>query len=188
MVNPQLEHIWKEFSARLKSYIAGRVNDDMLAEDLLQEVFLKIHKNLENLKDAGKLQSWIYQITRNTITDHYRQRRIHHELSEDLPDAGEEASSESAEQRLARSLKGMVKLLPSPYREALWLTDYRGMTQVELAKKSGISVSGAKSRVQRARAMLKDLFFQCCHFEFDRRGTVIDYHPISCCCCAERQC
>lgn len=188
MINPQLEHIWKKFSAKLKGYIAGQVNDDMLAEDLLQEVFLKIHKNLETLKDAGKLQSWIYQIARNTITDHYRQRRIHGELSEELPDAGDEASPESAEQRLARGLKGMVELLPSPYREALWLTDYQGMTQVELAKKLGISVSGAKSRVQRARAMLKDLFFQCCHFEFDRRGTVIDYHPKSCCCCAEREC
>lgn len=188
MINPPLEHIWKEFSARLKSYIAARVNDDMLAEDLLQEVFLKIHKNLENLKDARKLQSWIYQITRNTITDHYRQRRIYSELSETLPDSGDEASPENAEQRLARSLKEMVDLLPAPYREALVYTDYQGISRAELAKKLGISVSGAKSRVQRARAMLKELFFQCCHFEFDRRGTVIDYHPISCSCCAEGQC
>jgi RNA polymerase sigma-70 factor (ECF subfamily) len=78
----------------------------------------------------------------------------------------------------------MIDSLPSHYREALLLTEYEGLSQKDLADRLGISISGAKSRVQRARAMLRDLLMECCHFEFDRYGTVIDYHPIACCCCS----
>ena len=78
----------------------------------------------------------------------------------------------------------MIEGLPVKHREALKLTEYEGMTQKELAAKLGISISGAKSRVQRARAMLKDALMQCCHFELDRYGTVIDYHPRTCSSCS----
>ncbi len=88
-------------------------------------------------------------------------------------------------ERLTPSINHFIEQLPEPYREAITLTELQGMKQKDLAVKLGISLSGAKSRVQRARKMLKDLFFECCHFEFDRYGTVIDYHPIACCCCGQ---
>ena len=74
--------------------------------------------------------------------------------------------------------------LPGPYRQALILTEYQGLTQKQLAERMGLSLSGAKSRVQRARKMLKELLLECCHFEFDRYGTVFDYRPRNCkrCC------
>ena len=65
---------------------------------------------------------------------------------------------------------------------ALVLTEFEGLTQVEMAEELGLSVSGAKSRVQRARAMLRDDLLECCHFEFDRLGHVIDYEPRPRCC------
>jgi RNA polymerase sigma-70 factor (ECF subfamily) len=82
----------------------------------------------------------------------------------------------------------MVDRLPEPYREAIILTEYEGRTQKELAEYLGISLSGAKSRVQRAREKLKIMLLECCYFEFDRRGKVIDYHSRSepcliCSCC-----
>jgi len=80
----------------------------------------------------------------------------------------------------------MVDSLPADYRQALLLTEYQGLTQRELAQKLGLSVSGAKSRVQRAREKLKAMLLDCCHFEFDRRGKVIDYQP-NCACCANQE-
>ncbi len=71
----------------------------------------------------------------------------------------------------------LVQQLPPPYRQALLLTEVEGMTQKDLAARLGLSFSGARSRVQRARDKLRELLLDCCHFEFDRRGTIIDYYP-----------
>jgi RNA polymerase sigma-70 factor (ECF subfamily) len=77
------------------SFIRTRVADDSSAEDILQEVFLKIHQHIETLKDVKKLDSWIYQITRHTMIDFYRSKEQPKAsldateilgLAEDLPD------------------------------------------------------------------------------------------------------
>jgi RNA polymerase sigma-70 factor (ECF subfamily) len=187
MVNDQTEKIWNEFGGKLKGFIAKRVNNGIIADDILQDVFVKIHSNLHSLKDSSKLQSWIYQITRNTIIDYHRSHRINYTLPDDLADI-DEPSPNISSYKLASSLKKMILLLPPKYSEALLLTEFEGLTQVELARKLRLSVSGAKSRVQRGREMLKEMLYNCCHFEFDRRGAVIDYHPVSCCCCFQYQC
>ncbi|MBI5215350.1 MAG: RNA polymerase sigma factor SigZ [Ignavibacteriae bacterium] len=175
-----LEHLYKQFSKRLLNFIVQRVNSRDEAEDILHDVFLKVHANIESLNDSMKIESWLYQITRNAIIDYYRTRKPKETLPENIV---EEEETESAMERLTPSINHFIEQLPEPYREAITLTELQGMKQKDLATKLGISHSGAKSRVQRARKMLKDLFFECCHFEFDRYGTVIDYHPISCCCC-----
>lgn len=69
----------------------------------------------------------------------------------------------------------MVELLPKPYREAMRLADFEGLSQQEIADRMGISLSGAKSRVQRARQQLREMILDCCHVERDRRGNVVDY-------------
>jgi hypothetical protein len=68
----------------------------------------------------------------------------------------------------------MIHSLPGPYREAILLTEFDGLSQVEMARRLGISVSGPKSRVQRGRRQLKNMLLDCCRFEFDRRGRVFD--------------
>jgi RNA polymerase sigma-70 factor, ECF subfamily len=88
---------------------------------------------------------------------------------------------------LIPSVKAMVDSLPDTYREALILTEYEGLTQRELAERLGLSLSGAKSRVQRAREKLKAMLLDCCHFEFDRLGKIIDYQP-NCTCCTNQEC
>jgi RNA polymerase sigma-70 factor (ECF subfamily) len=77
-------------------------------------------------------------------------------------------------------IQEMIDDLPADYRQALILTEYEGLTQKELAQRLGISLSGAKSRVQRAREKLKIMLLNCCHFEFDRLGRVVDYEPHCC--------
>ena len=70
----------------------------------------------------------------------------------------------------------MIESLPEHYRQALMLSEIKGMTQKEVAVREGLSLSGAKARVQRGRAMLKKTLLACCDFEFDRKGNVIDYN------------
>ena len=178
------DHLYHQFHERLKHFILRRIPDKADAEDLLQEVFLRIHARIGTLKDSSRIESWIFQITRNLIVDHYRSKRPHEEIDEEvLPDEGEHAPT--ATERLAPAIRELVDQLPEPYREALVLTEFEGMSQKDLAERLGISLSGAKSRVQRGRAMVKDSLMRCCHFEFDRYGTVIDYHEKSCCCCQD---
>lgn len=179
------ENLFKSFGGRLRQFIQNRVSDASAAEDILQDVFLKIHSRIETLHDETKLESWIFQITRNAVTDYYRTRRTAEQPSAAI-EPYEMPLEESAMERLSPSVREIIDSLPPHYREALLLTEYQGLSQKELARRLGLSASGAKSRVQRAREMLRDLLMECCHFEFDRYGTVIDYHPIACRCCSPR--
>ncbi len=171
------EKVWEEFHPRLKHFILKRVPDEQNAEDLLQEVFLKIHARIDTLRNEEKLQSWIYQIARNAITDYYREQRATLELPESLLLPEEPLVGDDVVKELIPSVKAMVDSLPDEYRQALILTEYEGLTQRQLAERLGLSYSGAKSRVQRAREKLKVMLLDCCHFEFDRLGKVIDYQP-----------
>ena len=173
-----VEQIWDGFTAQLRRFISGRVRGEADVEDILQEVFIKIHRGLDRLDDTSKLHAWVYQITRNAIIDHYRGGGPGVEVPEELPDRiAEKEDSEGAEAEVATWLRPMAEDLPDKYREALILTDIEGLTQKELAERLDISISGAKSRVQRARERLKDVLLECCHLEVDRRGKVIDWEP-----------
>lgn len=178
-----LQQLWDRYSLRLKAFIRSRVADEAEADDVLQEVFIRVHRNLCCQPDSewGKPEAWIYQIARNLIIDHYRRRKESVEISETLP-AEPDVPEDDPAATLAFSLKEVVDELPEPYRQALLLTEYEGLSQKELAERLGISLSGAKSRVQRARDKLRDLLLQCCHFELDRHGRILDYYERCCCC------
>ena len=180
-MNDNLGLLWDQYSTRLRAFIRSRVWDDAEAEDILQEVFIRIHRHLCCQPEWNKPKSWIYQIARNLIIDHYRRRRETVELPEGLP-AEPDLPEEDPEAVLALSLKEMIDGLPEHYRQALLLTEYQGLSQKQLAERLGISLSGAKSRVQRARERLRDMLLRCCHFEFDRRGRIVDYYQRCCCC------
>jgi RNA polymerase sigma-70 factor (ECF subfamily) len=174
-MNATLEQIWNDFSGRLRQFIQRRVSDPAVTEDILQDVFLKISTRIGQLKQPEKLQAWLFLIARNAVIDHYRTRKETVELSESLPAEDEIAPGEL--EGLKAAFRRMVHNLPEPYREAILLTEFEGVSQVELARRLGISVSGAKSRVQRGREQLKRMLEECCHFEVDRRGSVFDCVP-----------
>jgi RNA polymerase sigma-70 factor (ECF subfamily) len=180
VMDDHLTIIWEKYNQRLAAFIRSRVESDD-ADDILQEVFIRIHRHLCCQPDWERPDAWFYQIARNLIIDHYRSRRETVEVPDsllvepDLPETDPEAV-------LALSLTDLVNELPEPYRQALLLTEYQGFSQKELAKNQGISLSGAKSRVQRAREKLRQMLLNCCHFEFDRRGGVVDYYARCCCC------
>ena len=182
-MNEHLERLWDQYSHRLLAFIRSRVSNDADAEDILQEVFIRVHRHLCCLPQPQweKPESWIYQIARHLIIDHYRRRRELMEIPESWP-AEPDVPEDDPEAVLALSLRELIDELPGPYRQALILTEYQGLSQKQLAEHLGISLSGAKSRVQRARSKLREMLLRCCHFEFDRRGHIVDYYERCCCC------
>lgn len=175
--------LWEQYHRRLEAFIRSRVGADD-ADDILQEVFIRVHRHLCCQPDWQKPESWFYQIARNLIIDHYRSRRELAEVPENLP-AEADLPEDDPETTLALSMAALVNELPEPYRQALLLTEYQGFSQQQLAESQKISLSGAKSRVQRAREKLREMLLSCCHFEFDRRGRVVDYYRRCCCCSSE---
>ena len=178
-----IEKIWLNFEDKLKAFILGKVKDNAVAEDILQEVFIKIHLKIDTLKDETKFKPWIYQITRNQIIDYFRSNKK--ELLNDHSETNieEELTDNKVMEEALLDMIKMMDDLPSEYCEALCLTELEGLSQKEYAEKIGISYSGAKSRVQRSRKMLKDMLMNCCHYEFDKYGTVFNISPKHCCCC-----
>ena len=186
------ESIWRACSDQLRVYIVKRMPEASLADDILQEVFIKIHENIHSIKDDTKICIWVYQIAKNTINDYYRKQKIQLSDIEVIPEeelsAIDDVESQTAEnqiEQIASALQKMINSLPEKYAQALKMVELQGLSQTQLAKELNISVSGAKSRVQRGRQMLEDALMNCCHYEFDKYGTIISYHPKSCCCCSK---
>jgi RNA polymerase sigma-70 factor, ECF subfamily len=174
------KEVWEEFSEALRRFILNRVRNEDAAEDILQDAFLKIHRGIDKLRDARRLQAWLYQITRNTIIDYYRRQDAlaeSPEMPEEIPDELPAISDVAPD--LGPCVKALMDRLPEKYRQSLAMTELEGRTQEEMGTELGLSFSGAKSRVQRARSRMRDLLLDCCRFEFDRRGNILDYQPQS---------
>ncbi len=182
-MNLTLENAWNDVASNLRGYIRSHVNDHAAAEDILQDVFLKAHRRGDQLASVKKIEGWLFLITRNAVIDHYRKSKPSEELPENLAAENESEEHECAE-KLRGAFRQMIFNLPQPYREALVLTEFDGLTQKEMAERLGISISGAKSRVQRGREKLKESLLACCRFEFDRRGGIIECEPKKQDCCA----
>ncbi len=171
-----VEYAWSEWRTVMKRYIQHRMSDQNLVDDILQEVFLKIHLNIQSIHDINRLRSWMFRICRNTIIDHYRKQQIMTQLPESI--VSEALIEEKQFQKNIDScIQMMIHKLSDKYRQAVVMTVYENLTRRELSDLLGISVSGAKSRVQRAREKLKTELLNCCHLEFDRFGKIIDYTP-----------
>ncbi len=174
---PSTDAVWAAFAGPVRQFIHRRVRDDADADDILQIVFAKIHAGLGTLADTERLPAWIFRIARNAVIDHIRSRASE-PLAVDLPeDVADVQEPVSVIQELAGCVRPLIEGLPEPYRQALLLTEIEGRTQQELATSLGLSLSGAKSRVQRGREQLKASLLACCHVERDRRGRVVDYEP-----------
>ena len=168
------EQIFNEYHSKLHGFILSKVGDSSLTDDILQDVFTKIYSRIGSLRGSSKMQSWIYRITRNVIIDHYRSHMKVEELPESLeipdPDLGDKTRQE-----IEQCFLPMIKNLPERYSDALEMSAIEGLTQKEVALRQGISLSGAKSRIQRGRSMLKDMLLDCCRFELDHMGNVMGY-------------
>ena len=183
--------IWDQVHNRLRVFIAKRIRDEAEVEDLLQEVFVRVHRHIESLDHPERIVSWIYQITRNAIVDYYRSAKRRRELpagsgsdiQENIHMMSAESETHEAAYELSDCLRPMIEQLSSIYREAITLVELEGLTHEEAAIRLGLSVPGMKSRVRRGRQQLRTMLDECCLIELDGRRRVVDFQkrqPGSC--------
>jgi RNA polymerase sigma-70 factor, ECF subfamily len=169
--------IWLKFSHPVKDFIRNQTHNTDVTDDILQEVFIKIHQNLHLLRDEERVAGWVFQIARNTILNYFRTQKkglenqvLHHQETENES----HFKDNNLNEMVGIWLEEFKKDLDPKYQEALQLVDIEGITQVELAYRLGISVSGAKSRVQRGREQLKQKLIDCCPVKTDQYGNIIE--------------
>ena len=178
------EDRWRELRARLGGFVGRRIGNPADAEDVVQDVFVRMQRNLDALSSAERLDAWAFRITRNAIADYYRASehrrasgkgtaKILNELAADSIDS--EPSTVARAEMASYCIAPMVRQLPQDYRQAIELTELEGMTQTAAAKQLGLTVPGMKSRVQRGRARLRAMLLRCCEIETDRRGGVVAF-------------
>jgi len=206
VTNPARDrNVWRELDIKLRPFIARRVRSVTDVDDVIQDVFLRMQRALPELRDDESFGPWVYKVTRSAIANHHRAASRHplakEAMTSDEPfeerqvavadadaeaevaaDAAAEAEADdddvtAAERDLSAYVAMFVAMLPSPYREALTLTELEGLTQKEAAKMLGISLSGMKSRVQRGREHLRKALNECCKIALDARGRVLECEP-----------
>ena len=172
----EVTKIYKQFHAELLNYVKSKVRSKEDAEDILQNVFIKISSNVDKLNEEDKLKNWLFTITRNSIIDYYRTNAnkrkvaIVGEIDEDIPEADDDDPTKGLDQ----CMNTMISLLPEEYRDIIIDSEIKGMKQKDLAEIYGIAYPSMRSRVQRGRERLKQLFYNCCHIKTDHHGNVIE--------------
>ena len=169
---------WSDLEQQLRTYVARRVEADYVG-DLVGDILLRLIRHQAEFKAANNPSAWLYRVASNVITDHYRRRSTEQRIFEtNLAQQAEPVINDKAglspEQELSRCLMPLINDLPTLYREALYLVDIEGRSQLEAAGNLGLSLSGMKSRVQRGRLKLKHLLLDCCTIEINKQGGVVD--------------
>jgi RNA polymerase sigma-70 factor (ECF subfamily) len=170
---------WADISRELRSFVYRQVKDQDVANDIVQDVFIKVQSNIGQLRETEKLTAWIFQITRHAITDYFRLKL----KTLNPADLQWESDHHELNECVAVCLNKLVHTLPEKYREALILTEMENLSQTAPAERLNISYSGAKSRVQRARQLLKEKLHALYTIETDAYGNVIvceDKTPCGC--------
>jgi RNA polymerase sigma-70 factor (ECF subfamily) len=177
----ETEAVWHVFHDRLRGYVSRRVRRPAEVEDIVQKVFLEIHRGLPRLRQRDRVGAWLFRVAHNAVVDHYRSPVRRREVNSggttdlaavvgaSLPD--DDASDSTL---AARCLHPIVETLPPTDRHAIEMIELRGMTQKQAAEVAEISLTAMKARVQRARRRLKTALLECCEFVLDGRGGVID--------------
>lgn len=167
------ETIWLEYRKTLRAFLARRVANPDDVDDLLQEVMLRSHRQLDGLRSADNLRAWLFRIARNVTIDHYRSKGRARDIDPDDLWYGVETPDTIEE--LEQCVELFLKNLPAEDAELLRLIDLQHVEQKTHASALGVSYSTLKSRVQAARKRLHGQFADCCNFAVDPSGRIIDY-------------
>lgn len=177
MTQKVLNIIWKDFHNSLLYYIRKRIKKSEDANDILQDVFFKIIKSDVEIKSTPELTSWIYKVTKNSIIDYWRKNKINIDKTTFLefePEEEKEESKSSEAETLAGCIDTMITNLPEKYSIVFNLYEKEKLSHKEISAKLEISISGSKTRLQRAREKLKEMLVNYCQVETDVYGNVIN--------------
>jgi RNA polymerase sigma-70 factor (ECF subfamily) len=165
---------WGQHERELRLWLARRLGDAQEVDDLLQDLFIKALSRNRQFCEMDNARAWLFAVARNTLIDHLRQRKDQVELPEDLQATHEEPVPVDT---LAACLPRALAELSAQDREALTLCDLDGLTQEAYAELKGLTLPGAKSRVQRARKRLREHLSTVCQVRLDEAGRVCCFVP-----------
>ena len=150
-----VERVYREYYPRILGYVRSKLSSPQEAEDVCSSAMLKIVRGLPTFDpEKSSLSTWIYTIVRNTLTDHYRSRRSHEELGEDIPYEGDDFEEILQEERL-EELAAALEKLPQRERDVIILHYYSGISLREISEAIGMSYSNMKIIHRKALAGLK---------------------------------
>ena len=171
--NCDVPALWQEHKNELRNFILKRVKDQDLTNDILQDVLMKVYNFCISKSGVRNIRSWLFQIAQNTVTDHYRKHSKFTEI-DNLQEI-EKEDQNVAFGEATNYILPMLDFLPKEYAVPLKLAVIDNMKQAEIAEKLNLSLPATKSRIQRARQLLKAEFITCCHFKTDTQGKLISF-------------
>jgi RNA polymerase sigma-70 factor (ECF subfamily) len=169
-----LKDAWSLHEPELRGWARHRLGNAEDAEDLLQDLFLKALRQGERFCSVHNARAWLFEVARNTLADRLRVARTTVELPDDLASP---VSEVEAVDSLSACLPRVLSELSAEDREAITLCDLQGLAQADYAKAKGMTLSAAKSRVQRARMRMKQHMTAACQVQLDTAGHVQDFVP-----------
>ena len=180
--------LWLAHHKQLQAYLTRRLGDAVLAEELTHRTLLKVIDSCCSGTELRNVKSWLYHIARNVMADHYRELTKTGAGPQDGNSEGDRAMAPTEQdlwQQMARHLYPLLRLLPETYATPLRLADLEGLPQQEVAERLGLGLSATKSRIQRARVMLREQIAACSHLELDERGRPLDFAIRDDCACLQ---
>jgi len=168
-----IEDIWLEYRAALKRFLHAKISNEADVEDLLQDILIKTYNNLNAVKSQKSVKSWLFQIANNTIIDYYRKKG--RAQARDIDDSLSLEEHQEKKVDLSNCISPFINALPDEHANLLTAIEINNQSQKQYAEQLGVSYSTLKSRVQKSRGLLKQIFDDCCHFKIDKLGNVYDY-------------
>ncbi|PHS52372.1 MAG: RNA polymerase subunit sigma [Lutibacter sp.] len=167
----KVSSLWLEYNNGLQFYILKKVKNEEIANDLCHEVLMKVYNSCCSGNEIKNVRSWMFQIAHNTTIDYLKkQGKFTNELPEVI-----EADTTNSYKEVAEFINPLIQLLPEKYAIPLQLSDIEELKQADVAKKMALSLTATKSRIQRARKLLKEKIIECSNLELDEKGNLTSF-------------
>ncbi len=163
------QQVWTTYSEDLKRFIISKVKNIAIADDILQDTFIKIHTKLHTLRNITKLKAWCFTVARNSMLDYWKSTNQTFEIA----DFEAETILEKEVHTEKDCLHGILQNLPKKYRDPLFLSDIKGLKQQEVATQLKQTLPSTKSQIQRARKLIAQGFMDCCGYVLNEDGKLV---------------
>ena len=161
--------LWLNYKDGIRYYIVKKVKNEEVANDLSHEVLMKLYNSCCSNIEIKNVRSWMFQIAHNTTVDYLKKEQ---KFVGDVPEisTNEEDNTYRESENL---IKPLIQFLPEKYAVPLYMADIEELSQAEVSLKLNLSLTATKSRIQRARKLLKEMVVECCNLETDANGNLI---------------
>lgn len=165
-----LYEIMSEYGTQIFRLVYSYVKNRETAEDLTQEVFIKVHRNIGNFKGKSNLKTWLYQIAINTCKDylgswHHRYITLTNKVNILSKSHRDQPEKNLLESETSNYIANGIMSLPPKYREVIILYYYEGLNFREISTVLNVNENTLKSRMRRAKKLLKNKFEEVQNYE-----------------------